>query len=119
MGTPRGLALIDPHGDLALQALEQVPTWRAHELVYFNPNDFERPIGLNVLGGVPIELVSQHPFCDVWLCRSEMFYSLDFYERGLLSRICGAAVVRSQDPRTRGDRTKAGRICGEPEVKLR
>jgi Helicase HerA, central domain len=48
----RGLALLDPHGDLAMRALASVPTSRAHELVYLNPGDLEKPIGLNLLSGV-------------------------------------------------------------------
>jgi len=48
-----GLALLDPHGDLAVAALSFVPKHRAHELVYFNPADLERPIGFNVLERVP------------------------------------------------------------------
>jgi hypothetical protein len=49
----RGVALIDPHGQLAEQALRLVPAERAHHLVYFNPGDLERPIGFNVLEAVP------------------------------------------------------------------
>ncbi len=48
----RGLALLDPHGDLAERALSFVPPHRAHQLVYLNPADLARPIGLNVLDGV-------------------------------------------------------------------
>jgi hypothetical protein len=51
-----GVALLDPHGDLAEQALAFVPKKRAHELVYLNPADLERPIGFNVLERVPIDL---------------------------------------------------------------
>jgi len=45
----RGLALIDPHGDLAQQVLAFVPPNRKNHLVYFNPADADYPIGLNVL----------------------------------------------------------------------
>jgi ABC-type cobalamin/Fe3+-siderophores transport system ATPase subunit len=48
----RGVALLDPHGSLALDALGCVPSRRAHELVYLNPADTARPIGFNVLDGV-------------------------------------------------------------------
>lgn len=51
-----GLALLDPHGDLAVASLSFVPKSRAHELVYFNPADLERPIGFNVLERVPVDL---------------------------------------------------------------
>jgi len=45
----RGVAVIDPLGNLAQAVLGLVPSARAHELVYLNPTDLERPIGFNVL----------------------------------------------------------------------
>src|SRR5690242_4233062 len=48
----RGVGLIDPHGSLAQGALGYVPSRRAHEVVYLDPADIERPIGFNVLDGV-------------------------------------------------------------------
>jgi len=51
-----GLALLDPHGDLAEAALAHVPRSRTNDLVYINPADLERPIGFNPLSGVPHDL---------------------------------------------------------------
>jgi Helicase HerA, central domain len=48
-----GLALLDPHGDLAISALQQVPRRRSNDLVYIDPADIERPIGFNPLARVP------------------------------------------------------------------
>lgn len=48
----RGVALLDPHGDLALQALSLVPPGRHREVVYFDPGDREFPVGYNPLAGV-------------------------------------------------------------------
>lgn len=48
-----GLALLDPHGDLAEELLDHFPPSRADDLVYFNPGDLEFPIGLNLLANVP------------------------------------------------------------------
>lgn len=48
-----GIALLDPHGDLAEELLEHYPPSRADDLVYFNPGDLEFPIGLNLLANVP------------------------------------------------------------------
>ncbi|MCF7836426.1 type IV secretion system DNA-binding domain-containing protein [Candidatus Gracilibacteria bacterium] len=46
-----GLCLIDPHGDLVEAILPYIPRKRADDIVYFNPGDLERPIGLNILEG--------------------------------------------------------------------
>lgn len=48
----RGLALIDPHGDLASDILDHVPSWRTDQTIVFDPSDLERPLGLNVLAHV-------------------------------------------------------------------
>ena len=45
----RGVCLIDPHGDLAERILGLIPPSRAEEIIYFNPGDTERPLGLNML----------------------------------------------------------------------
>lgn len=44
-----GVCIIDPHGDLAEYVLSHVPKERAEDVVYFNPADIERPIGMNML----------------------------------------------------------------------
>ncbi len=51
-----GLALLDPHGDLAEAALAYIPRARTNDLVYINPADLERPIGFNPLSRVPDDL---------------------------------------------------------------
>lgn len=45
----KGLAVIDPHGDMAETILKHVPPERIKDVVYFNPDDLEYPIGLNLL----------------------------------------------------------------------
>src|ERR1041385_7822524 len=39
----RGVALIDPHGDLSDSVLEQIPPKRTGDVVYFNPADGDPP----------------------------------------------------------------------------
>ncbi|MEK7082078.1 MAG: type IV secretory system conjugative DNA transfer family protein [Patescibacteria group bacterium] len=45
----RGVCFIDPHGDTADRILGMVPRHRAQDVIYFNPGDMERPMGLNML----------------------------------------------------------------------
>lgn len=45
----RGVAVIDPHGDLVEATLANVPKERAEDVVLFEPFDQERPVGLNML----------------------------------------------------------------------
>ena len=44
-----GLALIDPHGDLADNILNFIPEERIEDAIYFNPADIEYPIAFNPL----------------------------------------------------------------------
>ena len=45
----KGLAILDPHGDLTDRLLGVIPKERIDDVVYFNPYDMTYPIGLNVL----------------------------------------------------------------------
>ena len=45
----KGVAMIDPHGDLADQLLSYVPKSRISEVIYINPADISYPIGINLM----------------------------------------------------------------------
>lgn len=44
-----GLCVIDPHGDLVDDVLAFTPKERAKDMIIFDPADYERPMGLNML----------------------------------------------------------------------
>ena len=44
-----GVCVIDPHGDLIDDILKFIPPERAEDVIYFDPADTERPMGLNLL----------------------------------------------------------------------
>ncbi len=54
----KGVALIDPHGDLAEQLLNYIPKQRMTDVIYVNPSDTDHPVGLNLLDAS--ELMSRH-----------------------------------------------------------
>lgn len=45
----KGVAVVDPHGDLAKKLLRYIPEDRLDDVIYFNPADLSYPIGLNLL----------------------------------------------------------------------
>ncbi len=45
----KGVAVLDPHGDLAEHLLGIIPKSRVKDVIYFNPYDLEYPVGLNIL----------------------------------------------------------------------
>ncbi len=45
----KGVAIIDPHGDLAQSILDYIPPHRIQDVVYFNVGDEEHPIAFNPL----------------------------------------------------------------------
>ena len=52
----QGVCLIDPHGEFAEFALSVIPKERADDVIYFDPGDIARPMGLNML-----EIDPAHP----------------------------------------------------------
>jgi len=51
----RGIAVVDPHGDLIEKIIKYIPSNRINDIIYFNPADLEYPIAFNVLESVSIE----------------------------------------------------------------
>lgn len=45
----RGLAVVDPHGDLAEEILGYIPPERIKDVIYINPDDLSQPVGINLL----------------------------------------------------------------------
>jgi energy-coupling factor transporter ATP-binding protein EcfA2 len=125
----RGLMLLDPHGDLAEELLDYIPSWRTEDVIYVAPADLAHPVGFNLLEQVapddrPLVAASvvatfKHLWRDSWGPRLEyVLYNtiaalLDFPpSRGGVSLLgvprmftdpeYRARVVREiQDPRTR------------------
>lgn len=52
----RGVAVIDPHGDLIDAILSLVPPERMNDVIVFDPSDLNAPLGLNML-----EYDARHP----------------------------------------------------------
>ncbi len=50
--SPYGFAVIDPHGDYAINVLRRIPPERAKDVIYFNPADVDFPIAFN-----PMEVI--------------------------------------------------------------
>ncbi len=89
-----GLAVVDPHGDLAEKIMEFIPKNRINDLVYFNPSDIEYPIAFNVVEQVEPHLrhlvasgligVFQKLWADSWgprleyILRNAILAILDF-----------------------------------------
>lgn len=49
MNAGKGLAVVDPHGELIDSILKLVPPERADDVIVFDPGDTGRPLGLNML----------------------------------------------------------------------
>src|SRR3989344_4026278 len=56
MENGKGVCVIDPHGSFAEFALSVVPKERVEDVIYFDPGDISRPLGLNML-----EIDPTHP----------------------------------------------------------
>lgn len=47
----KGVCIVDPHGSLVEDLFPYIPRERADDVIYFNPADTQRPMGLNMLEG--------------------------------------------------------------------
>jgi len=45
----RGVCAVDPHGEFVEDILQLMPAERADDVIYFNPSDLTRPMGLNMM----------------------------------------------------------------------
>jgi hypothetical protein len=67
-----GLALLDPHGDLAKAVIDAMPRHRIPDCLYLDPADLEYPVGFNPLFGIAPDrrpLVAAHivaAFHHIW-----------------------------------------------------
>ncbi len=50
----KGVCFIDPH-DTVEQILEMIPPERAEDVIYFNPADTDRPMGMNIMEAITEE----------------------------------------------------------------
>jgi hypothetical protein len=44
-----GVCAIDPHGEFVEDILQMIPPERAEDVIYFNPSDLDRPLGMNMM----------------------------------------------------------------------
>jgi len=89
-----GVAVVDPHGDLAEKIIEYIPQERVNDVIYFNPADIKFPIAFNVVEQVESHLrhlvasgligVFQKLWADSWgprleyILRNAILAILDF-----------------------------------------
>jgi hypothetical protein len=76
-----GVTVIDPHGGLIEELLSVIPRYRTNDVIYFNPAERDRIVGLNVLESVrpdqrhlvvsSIISIVRHTWPDNWGPRSE------------------------------------------------
>src|SRR5712692_7831970 len=78
-----GVAVIDPHGDLALDIIDAIPRTRINDVCYLDVTDDERPVGFNpatriaperrALAAAGIVSAFKHLWSDSWGPRLEHF----------------------------------------------
>src|SRR5579862_2029107 len=48
-----GVGVIDPHGDLATEILDLIPSRRVEDVAYLNPSALDYPVGFNLVAQIP------------------------------------------------------------------
>ncbi|MBU1289914.1 type IV secretion system DNA-binding domain-containing protein [Patescibacteria group bacterium] len=44
-----GVCIVDPHGEFVEEVIDKIPSHRINDVIYFNPEDMDYPVGFNVL----------------------------------------------------------------------
>ena len=99
----RGVAVVDPHGDLAEKVMKFIPADRVNDIIYFNPSDTDFPIAFNIVEHVDVKVrhlvasgligVFKKLWVDSWgprleyILRNAILAVLDFPDANLLSVI--------------------------------
>jgi CxxC-x17-CxxC domain-containing protein len=99
----KGVAVVDPHGDLAEKVMQYIPSERIKDVIYFNPTDTEFPIAFNIVEAVDIKVrhlvasglvgVFKKLWADSWgprleyILRNAILAVLDYPNSTLLSVI--------------------------------
>ncbi len=99
----RGVAVVDPHGDLAEKIMQFIPSERVKDIIYFNPADTEFPIAFNIVEQVDAKVrhlvasgligVFKKLWADSWgprleyILRNAILAVLDYPNSTLLSVI--------------------------------
>ncbi|HTX86452.1 MAG TPA: CxxC-x17-CxxC domain-containing protein [Candidatus Nanoarchaeia archaeon] len=99
----KGVAVVDPHGDLAEKVMQYIPSERIKDIIYFNPTDTEFPIAFNIVEAVDIKVrhlvasglvgVFKKLWADSWgprleyILRNAILAVLDYPNSTLLSVI--------------------------------
>ncbi|MCF7820013.1 MAG: type IV secretion system DNA-binding domain-containing protein [Candidatus Pacebacteria bacterium] len=118
----QGVAVVDPHGDLAEKVIQYIPSHRIQDVVYFNPSDMNYPVAFNVVEQVEPHLrhlvasgligVFKKLWADSWgprleyILRNAILATLDYPNSTLLGVIRmlsdkeyrKSVVAKIQDP---------------------
>jgi CxxC-x17-CxxC domain-containing protein len=98
-----GVAVVDPHGDLAEKVMQYIPAERVKDIIYFNPTDTEFPVAFNIVEAVDAKVrhlvasgligVFKKLWADSWgprleyILRNAILAVLDYPNSTLLSVI--------------------------------
>jgi CxxC-x17-CxxC domain-containing protein len=98
-----GVAVVDPHGDLAEKVMQYIPADRVKDVIYFNPSDTDFPIAFNIVETVDAKVrhlvasgligVFKKLWADSWgprleyILRNAILAVLDYPNSTLLSVI--------------------------------
>jgi hypothetical protein len=112
-----GVGLIDPHGDLAEKVLGIIPLSRIDDVIYFNPGDVEKPIGLNMLEYDPKFPESKTFIVNEMLEIFEKLYNLKALGFGgpiFEQYMRNALLLVMEDPETGNTLIEVPRVLSDP-----
>jgi hypothetical protein len=110
----RGLAVLDPHGDVVEEILGRVPTSRVDDVVLIDPADVARPVGFN-----PLQAHSEHERTLLLSDLVAVFRRLSTTWGDQMHSVLANAIAAVLESETGGTLADLRRFLVEPEFRRR
>src|SRR3989344_4443628 len=114
----KGICFIDPHGDAVETLLGYVPKDRLDDVIYFNPGDIERPLGLNFLEYDPSHPEQKSLIVNELLDIFNKLYNMSVAGGPMFEQYFrNATMLVMEDPASGNTLLEVGRVLADKEFR--
>ncbi|MFH0852467.1 MAG: DUF87 domain-containing protein [bacterium] len=116
----KGVAMLDPHGDLIEKILAIIPPQRAEDVVLLDPSDLERPFGLNMLEYDPAYPEQKTFIINELMNIFDKLYDLKTTGGPIFEQYArNALLLLMDDPSTQATLMEVPKVLADKEFRMR
>ncbi len=114
----KGVCFIDPHGDAVKEILEHIPEERLEDVVYFDPAETSRPMGLNMLDYDPAFPEQKTFVIDELLAIFNKLYNMSIAGGPMFEQYFrNATMLVMDDPESGNTLLEIGRVLSDKQFR--